>query len=362
MRILFMMDRRANRGSIQAVAAYVRAGAEAGHTVALYGRPDPDYPGILFSTALEWFDYLVFICEVGVQWMSALRMLRVLAEVPRDRRAILDADGMYNPVICVDGYDRNHANEAERLSWASHCEGVTDKILQPTKTPLTPTALSVPFYGYDPALVMDPRVPVPKRFDILHVGHNWWRWREVSTCLLPAIERVRPQLKEIGFVGLWWDMTPAGARDQNLEIAFGHDADWFNRLGISVRKAVPYTEVIAAMSEGRVNIMTQRPLFRRLQLLTSKYFEIFYADTIPLVMIDPDHAISVYGPAGRELALHGDIAGKILDALRRTQRYREIVDEVRHHLSVHHSYSNRLHELIAALLASPAPTTGHLPS
>ena len=60
---------------------------------------------------------------------------------------------------------------------------------------------------------------------------------------------------------------------------------------------------IQVMSTGRINIMTQRPLFRELKILTSKYFEIFSADTIPLVMIDPDHAEMVYGPAGRELAL-----------------------------------------------------------
>jgi len=33
MNILFMMDKRANAGSIQAVACYVRAGDEFGHTI-----------------------------------------------------------------------------------------------------------------------------------------------------------------------------------------------------------------------------------------------------------------------------------------------------------------------------------------
>src|SRR5262245_61385520 len=128
MKILFMMDRRANRGSIQAVASYVRAGDECGHTIALYGHSDPAYPGIRCSTDLSAFDYLVFICEYGLQWMSGLRMLRVLSKVPRERRAILDADGMYNPIICVDGYDRNHANESERLQWVGHCDYLVDKV------------------------------------------------------------------------------------------------------------------------------------------------------------------------------------------------------------------------------------------
>jgi len=349
MKILFMIDRRTNRGSIQAVASYVRAGDPLGHTIALYGRPDPNYPGVRCSTDLGAFDYVVFLCEFGLQWMSGLRMPRVLLDVPRDRRAILDADGMYNAVIAVDRYDRNHANERERLRWMAQCDCLAAKLLQPTFEPPQPGVISMPFYGYDPSLQMDGKSSPPKRFDIMHIGHNWWRWREMSTCLLPAIERIRAHLDGICFVGLWWDMVPAGAREQNLEIAFGFDSDWFRRLAVEVRQAVPYTEVISAMSEGRVNIMTQRPLFRRLKLLTSKYFETFCADTIPLVMLDPDHAELVYGPAGRQLALNESIAEKLLDALTRPEKYRKIVQEVRRHLVEHHSYYKRVQQLVAAL-------------
>jgi hypothetical protein len=95
--------------------------------------------------------------------------------------------------------------------------------------------------------------------------------------------------------------------------------------------------------------MTQRPLLRRLRLLTSKYFEIFCADTIPLVLLDPDHAEQVYGPAGRDLSLNGTIAEKLLDALEQPGKYSELVAEVRHHLAEHHSYRKRLHQLVEAL-------------
>jgi hypothetical protein len=100
-----------------------------------------------------------------------------------------------------------------------------------------------------------------------------------------------------------------------------------------------------------VNIMTQRPLFRALRLITSKYFEIFSADTIPLMALDRDHAESVYGLAGRELTL-GDpdaVAEKIVDALARPRYYRDVVEEVRRHLVEHHSYRHRLEELTALL-------------
>ena len=56
------------------------------------------------------------------------------------------------------------------------------------------------------------------------------------------------------------------------------------------------------MSTARINIMTQRPVLRRLKHLTLKYFEIFCADTIPLLMLDADHAEAVYGPAGASSA------------------------------------------------------------
>src|SRR5262249_55146387 len=147
----------------------------------------------------------------------------------------------------------------------------------------------------------------------------------------------------------WWDAAPAWAADLDLGAAFNTDPNRLQRMRIQVKPAVAYTEVIGVMSTGRVNVMSQRPLFSHLKILTSKYFEIFAADTIPLIMLDPDHLESVYGPAGRELALDQGIGDKMLDVLQRPQKYREIVAQVRRHLAAHHSYHNRVRELVAAL-------------
>jgi len=348
-KILFVMDRRLNAGSIQAIASYVRAGDKLGHTIALYGTPEPTFSNVRFSTDLGTFDYVVFIIEFGLSWMSGLRMPRILTAVPREHRVVVDADGMYNQVICVDGYDRNHRNERERSRWVAHCDSLTDKILQPTLHPREPKVVGLPFYGYDPESQLGIVHRTRKRFDIVHLAHNWWRWRQVSECLLPAFERIRSQLDGICFVGSWWDTAPAGAQEQHLETAFGTDRERFRQLRIQVKPPVPYTEVIRAMSEGRVNIMTQRPLFRYLKLFTSKYFEIFSADTIPLVLLDPNHAELVYGPAGRELALHEEIDATLLDVLEHPTIYHELVQEVRRHLAEHHSYQVRVHELVTAL-------------
>jgi hypothetical protein len=349
MRILLVMDQRFDRGSIQSVSNYVRAGDEAGHEIALYGCTDPRFPTVRFSKDVGAFDYVVFLVESWRHWMSGLRMPRMLAEVPRPRRAIVDADGMYNPIVSTDGYDRNYTCENDRHQWFAHYQTVTDRILQPTFSPRAPGVRPMLFYGYSPSQQVSPAASPAKVYDIVYVGHNWWRWRQISRELLPAVERVRPQLGEIAFIGSWWDTIPAGAGELGVESAFGTDPEWLRRLRIHVKPSVPYTEVVDVMSMGRVNIMTQRPLFRELKILTSKYFEIFSADTVPLVMIDPDHAELVYGPAGRELALCDDVAGKLVEVLRRPRIYREIVEEVRRHLLGHHTYAHRVHDLVAAL-------------
>ena len=110
-----------------------------------------------------------------------------------------------------------------------------------------------------------------------------------------------------------------------------------------------YHDVIQTMSTARINILTQRPVLRQLKHLTLKYFEIFCADTIPLLMLDRDHAEAVYGPAARELVLSGQVAEKLLDALQRPDHYRGVVEDVRRHLIAHYSYDQRVEELVAAV-------------
>jgi hypothetical protein len=351
MNILFVMDKRVNAGSIHAIANYVCAGDEAGHTIALYGRSDPRFPSVRFSVDAGAFDYVVFLMESGLSWLSALRLPRILSSVPYDRRVILDADGMYNRLIGLDGYDRNHPNEQQRSQWLEYYSVLAGRVFQPTWAPREPGVGALPFYGFDPSAVIHPNGSADKAFDLLCVGHNWWRWREVSTRLLPAIERARPNIGEICFMGTWWDAPPVV--DHTIAVAFESDPQWFHRLGIGVKPAVPYTDVVRAMSTSRLNIMLQRPLLRELKLLTSKYFEIFTADTVPLVMIDPDHAEMVYGPAGRELALFNDIEHKLVDVLQHPRKYAQIVEAVRDHLVKHHSYPVRVEQLVAALQAEP---------
>jgi len=349
-KILFAMEKRVDAGSIQALANYIRVGKKLGHTVAIYHDPDPQFPELNFSTNPHSFDYVVFIFESKLNWASGLRLAHLLTIVPRSRRVILDADGMYNPIIAVDGYDYNHASERDRQRWVASYQALADRILQPTLRPGESRVQPLLFYGYAPQVrTMQQVAGHAKRVDLMHVGHNWWRWRDVNERLLPAIERVRESLGEICFVGMWWDAPPPWAAAIGQERAFTADPQRFRELGIRILPAVAYRDVIPMMSSARINIMTQRPLFQRLGLVTAKYFEIFSSDTLPLVMIAPENAERIYGPAGRELTLSGDIATKLIDVLEHPQRYQEAAQAVRRHLTAHHSYECRLHELVDVL-------------
>jgi hypothetical protein len=346
MKILFVLDRRANAGSIQSVHGYQCAADATGHTVAVFGAADQRFAGLRTSIDSDSFDRVVFIFESTLDWLSGLRLLHLLKRVPRERRAIIDADGMYNDVISVDGYDRNHPDETSRLRWKGYYDALSDRIFQPTRRPLCPQAEPLLFYGYDGGPVH--RVS-PKRWDVLHVGHNWWRWRQVSGMLMPALERIRPHLGDVGFVGSWWDAPPVWAAKLSLEDAFACDPAWMRRIGVQIHPAVRYADVVATMSAANMNLLSQRPLFVRLGFVTSKYFEVFCADTIPLLMVPLDQAEEVYGPAGRDLVLTEPIDDKILDVLRAPEDYNRIVAYVRAHLAAHHSYRRRLQELVAAL-------------
>jgi hypothetical protein len=360
MNILFVIEYRGNAGNTHAISNYIRVGAELGHNIAFHGASQPLVvdgwylpPGMQharFSTDVRAFDRVVYLFESELYRVRPLQEVALLGAIPRERRFIVDADGRYNPFIIVDGYDRNFRSEAERAEWLDFYDALADRVVKPTLAPSQdPKVTTLPFFGFNPEEVIDSASAPAKQYDILHVGHNWWRWKEVSEQLLPAFEEIRDQLGEIAFLGMWWDAVPEWAAEMNLADAFRVESERFRKLRIRIEPPVPYTGVIHAMSTGRINIFTQRPFLQRMKHLTLRYFEEFCADTIPLLMLEQDMAQAVYGPAGRELTLPGRVAEKIMDALQRPDHYRGVVEDVRRHLLAHHSYRSRVEEFVTAL-------------
>jgi hypothetical protein len=360
MNILFVMEYRGNAGNTHAITNYIRIGAELGHRIAFYGPPQPEVVDGWylppekqhgrFSTDLKAFDRVIYLFESKLQHVKRLPEVAMLGTFPRRHRYILDADGRFNPYIVVDNYDRSHKDEAERAEWVEHYEALADKVIKPTiASDADPRVTTLPFFGFSPEEVIAPADAPEKKYDILHVGHNWYRWKDVSGELLPAFEKIRDQVGEIGFLGLWWDGVPKWAHAMGLEPAYRVDTEKFRQLNIKVEPPVNYTDVVRTMSTGRINIFTQRPFLAHVKHLTLRYFEEFCADTIPLLMLSDDLAETVYGPAGRELTLPGRAAEKILDALKRPDHYREVVEDVRRYMLAHHSFRHRVEELVTAL-------------
>lgn len=352
MNILFVMKHRGNAGNTHAVANYVRVAPKYGHKVSLYGEAQPYLPELTFSRDIASFDAVAYLFESEIYRLSRLEETIMLGTIGRDRRMIFDMDGMYNPVTKVNDYDFNHASEYERLRWKEYFEALSDVVMKPMLASSgDPRVRPMIFYGYDPALEMKPEAAPEKKYDIMHLGHNWWRWRDIGGKLLPAIAPVRERIGEIGFIGLWWDAPPDEGADAGPEAAFESDPALLNKLRIRREPSVMYTDVIRTMSSAKINIFSQRPVLHHLKHITLKYFEIFYADTIPLLMLDAGVAREVYGPAVAELMLRENIGDKILDALARPDHYRDVVATVRKHLAANNSYDKRMAELVAAIPA-----------
>jgi hypothetical protein len=225
MNILFVMEHRVNAGNTHAVATYGRVAEELGHTLAFYGPRQADMPGARFSVDPRGFDRVIYLIESKLYRVGRLMEVAMLATVPRAHRYVLDADARYNPVIVVDGYDRNYLSENERAEYLRFYDALAERIIKPTLAPADdPRVMTLPFFGFDPTLVVAPESAPPKQYDILHVGHNWWRWKAVKEELLPAFEQIRAQVGEIGFAGLWWDRLPEWALTEGWSRPFASKA------------------------------------------------------------------------------------------------------------------------------------------
>src|SRR5262245_51368719 len=166
MRLMFVYWQPENAGSAQDILNYSKVAPELGHEVVLYAPPTPGsrYP---CSLDIDSADAVVFVFEWnlyehpggdkkdppprgGLMGIGHLNVVKLLARVPRERRVLIDCDGMYNEAAHVGG-DYNHPNAQASRRRIELCDSLTDKILQPTLRPLPPNVRPFLFHGYDPA-------------------------------------------------------------------------------------------------------------------------------------------------------------------------------------------------------------------
>jgi hypothetical protein len=196
-RLMFVYWRIGNAGSAQDILQYARVAKLLGHEVVMYA---PDEPGSPFTCSLdlESADAVIFVFEWnlylfpggdkkkgavyrdGLMGIGHLNVAKLLSRVPRNRRVILDCDGMYNDAIQVGG-DFNHPDAEASRRRIELCDSLSDKIFQPTYRPLRPNVRSFLFHAYDPAWEK-PLEFHHKDHGFIYVGNNWFRWGRCIAC------------------------------------------------------------------------------------------------------------------------------------------------------------------------------------
>jgi hypothetical protein len=340
---MFVYWRVENAGSAQTLHNYAQVAKTMGHEVVLFG-PDDDGCRFTCSRDVESADAVVFLLEwnIYVNEDEYLDIAEPLQRTPRERRVIIDNDGMYNEVIRVDG-DYNHPHESSSRRRIELYEQIADKICQPTLHPRRPNVRPFLFHGYNRALERPLEIR-DKDYGMCYVGSNWFRWQAMRR-VLQALEPIRDRVGRIGLVGHNWDAAPWWVQPPLLE-AYQTDPDYLRELGVEVMPPVPIDEVVATMSRGRFTPVLVRPLFNHLRLANPRLFETPAANTIPLFGLDAEYVEEIYGGRAGELVLGEAPSDKIEDVLRRPDRYTEIVQDVRRHLAENHSCAARLQELI----------------
>jgi glycosyltransferase involved in cell wall biosynthesis len=346
MKLIFVYYAYENQGSSLDLKAYARAAREMGHEATVYGVPSPKIP-LDYSIDLDGADAVVFVFEwtTDLLYGDRLDWLRLIQAVPRRRRVVIDCDGRYNDKVDVHG-DFNHRSREEGKAYVDFCDAVADKIYQPTLRPLRKNVGTFLFHVYDPAWEV-PLEFAGKEFSIAYVGHSKFRWHGMAQ-VLRAVEPVRAEVGRIGLFGYGWERLPDWAPTMKMEDVYHVEYDYMKKLRVEAIPPIPFSQVIAAMSRGVFNPVVYRPLFEHLGNVTCRTFETPAAGTIPLFVLNRDYVRGIFGEeAADELVLPDDRPQeKIVDVLRRPERYARIVEGIRQEFRRLHSPEARLRQLI----------------
>jgi hypothetical protein len=348
--------------SVSTVHKWVAAGRALGHDVAVYGDPNPDLPGLNFTTDLAGVDLALFVTQVVSDFPEMPRLVHLLDGIPREKRVLVDLWAHYNDTIRLE-HDFNHLEKLDGhqgWEWEEAIAAVSDTIVQPTLNPLRPNVGSFLFHGFDPAAVAKPyasaaeaaaawreATPAEKPYGVAYVGNNWQRWAQMRRFL----EQYGPARAEVGkacLVGWDWGQRPEWAVKQGIA---GIDTDpaLLAGLGVELRPAVRFDEVKSSIGQARFTPVFHRPLFRHLGYATIRTFETFEADALPILMLPRDYVEATYGRAALALVPGDDVGAFMKDALRRPEPYWQAVLDTRAHLARHHSFAQRFQELEAIL-------------
>lgn len=359
MKLLFVSELDCYVRSVYTITRYVQVGQALGHEVAVFGEECSAFPGVPFSLDVKAFDFAIFVIHGAWDFPDLPYLAQLLDGMPKERRIIIDCWGRYNETIRVE-HDFNHLEKVDGhqgWEWIDAFQAVSEKILQPTLTPLRPDVRPFLFHAYDPTAVARPYTSSHeaaqawsgnnrsgKPYGLVYVGNNWQRWSQMRR-FFQTIASLRDKLGRICLVGWDWDKRPDWAIQLGVR---GVDVDpaLLQRLGVETRKPIPFNKVTEFIGQGRFSPIFHRPLFKHLGFVTNRIFETFCADTIPILMLPNDLVEAIYSTAA-QLVPGDNMAGRLEDMIRRPEVYWEAVLKTRAHLAQHHSYQQRFKELLA---------------
>jgi hypothetical protein len=361
-KLLFVSRNSRSKGATSTTVAYVRAGRALGHDVSIFSEQKSDSPGECFSCDLTGVDWVIFVVH-GPKDLPGLPVLGELLDgIPRSRRVVIDCCGRYNDTVCVE-HDSNHLEKLDghaAWEWIEGLQAISDRILQPTSRPLRGDVQPFLFHGFDPfsiqrayrspqeaARVWSGNDGSQKRYGFVYVGNNFQKWSQLRP-LMEVLEPLRGKAGAFCLAGQDWNKRPKWAASKELH-GVDVDPDVLARFEVEVRPAIPFDEVIPLMGQGRFCPIIHRPLFNQLGLVTTRTFETFSADTIPVLLLPPLMVEDVYGSAALALRADENVSELVTDMLRRPETYWDAVLKTRALLAERHSYDHRFRELLAIL-------------
>jgi hypothetical protein len=360
MRILLATSVDVWTRSVSTLHRYIAAGRKLGHEIALYGDPREDAPALLFTKDIGGVDIALFVVQVPADFPDMPYLAKVLDGIPRERRVVLDLWGRYNATIRLE-HDYNHLEKVDghpAWEWSEAMDAVSDRILQPTLSPLQAGVKTHLFHGFDAAMVARPYAnareaaaawlgagAAEKPYGFMYIGNNWHRWHQLRT-FLEEMEPVRAKVGNGCLIGWDWWERPSWASENGIAGVDTNQA-MLKRLDVEVRDGVPFDKVVGLLGMARFAPVIHRPLFRHLGLVTNRTFETFYADTMPILMLPAEFVSAIYGPAAVALVPSGSIAEHMSDATSRPEFYWDAVLQTRTYLARNHGFERRIQDLVA---------------
>jgi len=357
-KVLFVSRLARDKGSTSSIVGLGKAGRSLGHEVALFGDPAADI-ALPFSQESTGWDLVVFVVHGAKDFPGLPYIGELLDRVPKQRRVLIDCAARYNQSITVE-HDANHLEALDghqAWEWGQAFDAVASKVLQPTLTPRRPDVRPFLFHGFEPANVVrsyesaleaaasqNGSSGAFKRYSLAFVGNNFQKWTQLRP-VLEALERI-DGTHPISLVGRDWASRPKWAVSRGIA-GIDVDSALLQRLSADIQRAVPFHEVLTSMSAGLISPVIHRPLFTHLGLVTTRTFETFCADAIPLLLLPETFVEALYGPAALPLTARGDLTAVLEEMLRRPAHYWEAVLATRAYLTEHHSYERRWRELLA---------------